>query len=121
MPTEDIKSVDYAGFGDHPELRPYADRAMQLLSGEINSWRDRVSIVWEAHLQSPNVAAIKLELSLDLPNATGTATRFLPLALFDDDEEVRSQCRRVWGHVLDQVIEQQVRQIKEWANEPAGV
>lgn len=99
-----FKQVEYVGFENHPELRAMAERATPILADEIRTFRDEVAVEWECHFEEPS--AIELTLTLQLPIGSATTSRYLDQTDFQDDEEFRSCCRKVWWNLLDQIVDQ---------------
>src|SRR5208282_3044036 len=108
-----FKCVEYSEFDGKPELKQMAERATDVLSGVIRSWRDEVQVNWRP---SPgHDSALELTLALDLPNVSRTAVGIISRKDFESDEEasLRMDLREVWLDVLDLVIAKISSEVEE--------
>jgi len=114
-----FKSVEYAGFEGHPELRQLAERASAALGGVIRTWRDEVHVTWRpARPDSDAVLEVTLELSL--PNAAGSVTGRIRGRDFEPGEEgyLRMSLADTWLDLLDVLIAQMEANREEWFADP---
>jgi hypothetical protein len=112
-----FKSVEYAGFDDHPALRAEAERATLVLASEVGTWHDRIEVEWEARPDNPK--GLELTLALDLPIGSGTGSRFIPIGEFADDDLLRHRLRGVWDRALGGILEKRKKVWDEILHQPA--
>jgi hypothetical protein len=115
-----FKSVEYAGFEGHPELRAKAEQLTPVLANEIRRWRTDVEVQWAPDPAS--AGALTLALALALPNGVAGARTgtFEP----DDLAEswlIRSRCRSIWSDLLGDLSQQLDARLKEAVSEPLEV
>ncbi|VTT96807.1 unnamed protein product [Gemmataceae bacterium] len=116
-----FKSVEYAGFESHPELRATAERLTPVLGNEIRTWRDQVSVEWRP---GPDAMPGSLELTLTLTLENGVAGEASGTFTSDDLGEAwleRSRCRWVWDGLLEVLLDKQHQRTEEYLSAPAEV
>jgi hypothetical protein len=96
-----FKSVEYAGFEAHPDLRALAERGTAALGAVIHDWRDALTVTWRPTASD----TLELELALDVTGAPLAATGCVRRAGFAPGEEslLRIDAREVWLDVLDRL------------------
>ena len=114
-----FKSVEYAGFESHPELRATAERLTPVLANEIRTWRDEVRVRWRPH-PNPATGVLDLTLELTLPNGVTESRRgTFSSEDFERPSWLENRCRRVWSDVLGGLIAQQDERVQASFLEPA--
>jgi hypothetical protein len=116
-----FKSVEYAGFDGHPELKAKAEQLTGVLAREINTWRERVEVRWTPH-PNPATGVLDLTLSLTLPNGV-SATRSGTVTAEDStrDPWLAARCRRVWSELLGLLLNIMDERIREFILDPVEV
>jgi hypothetical protein len=113
-----FKSVEYAGFEGHPELRARAEQLISVLAGAIRRWREDVEVRWAP---APS-GGLELTLSLTLAEGiSGSQTGTFEPKDFTEAWLVRSRCRDIWSGLLWVLSVELERRIEEALSEPLEV
>lgn len=108
-----IKSVEYAGFDGHPELKAKAEWLNTMLAWEARRWRDGVRVLWSPAPTDP-AASLNLTLALTLENGvSGSALGTFSPKDLADEWWVRSRYRQVWGDLLGVLLDKQHKRVEE--------
>lgn len=114
-----FKSVEYAGFADEPDLKAKAEQAVAALAGIVRDRAAQIELELEA---SPNYPrGVEVAVTLDLPAASGRASRFLPEAELTDPDLLESRCRLIWDRAMGAYLEQRKPAWDEILKQPAEV
>lgn len=114
-----FKKVEHAGFDDEPELKAKADRAVAALAGIVRDWAAQVEIELEVYPDQPR--GVEVTVTLDLPAASGRASRFLPEAELTDPDLLEGRCRAIWDRATGAYLERRKPAWDEILNQPAEV
>jgi hypothetical protein len=115
-----FKSVEYAGFDGHPNLRSLAERGTSILASEMSEgWHGQVDVTWEAYPEKPE--GLELALTLTIPSGSGVGSRFIPATDFPDEDLLQSRCRSAWDRALGNYLDKRKEAWAEIIREPAGV
>ncbi|HEY1189231.1 MAG TPA: hypothetical protein VGE74_16380 [Gemmata sp.] len=114
-----FKSVEYAGFEGRPELKARAEHAVTALAGIVRDWDKQIELGLEAYADQP--AGVEITVTLSLPTASGSGSRFLTEAELQDDGVLESRCRSVWARAMDAYIDRRKPVWDEILKQPAEV
>lgn len=113
-----FKSVEYAGFDEHPGLKVLAERGTQILSSEMGTWHDSTDVIWEAYPDT--TPALELTVTVTLSIGSGTGTRLVPVSDFADEDRLRSRCGGTWARALRAILDKRKHVWDEIINQPVG-
>jgi hypothetical protein len=112
-----FKKVEYAGFTGNPELRALAEKVVAILADVVREWDKQIEVELEAYSDRPE--GVEVSVTLVLPTAIGSGSRFLTRDEIRNADVLESRCRAIWGRAMDADIERRKPAWDEIINQPA--
>jgi len=112
-----LKEVRFEGFGSRPDILAHLRELLPDLEQEIGRWGNHVGAELELRQASSDHPAVFLTLTMTLSHSkasNGGAARFSDI---ERPADFRAWVRRVWGTVLDKLLEQLDKLLEQRAKE----